>query len=96
MTTITLELPDEVISTIPNLKQLTQEFITFVLEKNKPTTRIATDSVVEELNENQKNFLELIRNIKSVKAPYSSEEMVAMLRQGKESELTETIANYAK
>lgn len=38
----------------------------------------------ETMDENKRHFLEFIRNIKPVKAPYSSEEMVAMLRERKE------------
>jgi hypothetical protein len=38
----------------------------------------------ETIDENKRHFLEFIRNIKPVKALYSSEEMVAMLREGKE------------
>jgi hypothetical protein len=44
-------------------------------------------------DENIRDFLKLIKNIKPVKAPYSSEEIVAMLREGKEHLITEAYAH---
>lgn len=46
--------------------------------------------------QNTQQLLERIKNIKRVTAPYSSEEMVAMLRAGKEHLLVEAVEHYAK
>ena len=50
----------------------------------------------ESLDKNKRHFLNLIRNIKPVKAPYSSEEMVAMLREGKEQQLIDAQTSHDK
>jgi len=54
---------------------------------NKEPLEIHNAMRDESLDKNKRHFLELIRNIKPVKAPYSSEEMIAMLREGKEQQL---------
>jgi len=51
---------------------------------------------ITQRNEKKKNFLELIRSIEPVKAPFSSEEMVAMLREGKEQQIIDARANDKK
>ena len=45
---------------------------------------------------NTQQFLERIKNIKRVTAPYPSEDMVAMLREGKEHLLVAAVAHHAQ
>jgi len=58
----------------------------------------AIAKVLEELEreENANQFLNMLANIKPVKADYSSVEMVRMLREGKEQELLDSKKAHAK
>lgn len=46
--------------------------------------------------EKNKHFMDLVNSIEPVKAPYSSEDMVAMLREGKEQLLIDAQTNHAE
>ena len=51
----------------------------------------------QSLSDDQKKLLEKIKNISPVKAPYTSEEMVAMLREGNEQLIVDARATqYAQ
>lgn len=58
----------------------------------------AIAKVLEELEreENAQKFIKMLATIEPVKAKYSSEEMVRMLREGKEQELLDNKKTYAK
>lgn len=49
-----------------------------------------------EMEENANKFLNMVACISPVKAEYSSEEMVQMLREGKEQELFDSKTAYTK
>ena len=86
---LAIELPDELVFDIQNsLKQ--QDIKQFVLEAVK------SKFLQEREAQQQKELMTLIRAIKPVKAPYSSEDMVRMLRDGKEHELMDTVAHDEK
>ena len=82
MTTVTIELPDELVENL-DLKQLSNEFVDFVLSKNKPSFQQLADDADKNLDDNKKQFLERVKNIKRVTAPYSSEILVSELRNEK-------------
>jgi hypothetical protein len=58
----------------------------------------AIAKVLEELEkeENASRFLNMVASIKPVKAEYSSEEMVRMIREGKEQQLLDSKKAHAK
>ncbi|WP_262967304.1 hypothetical protein [Methylobacter psychrophilus] len=64
--------------------------------ENKDPLSIQQGVRDESLNKNKRHFLNHIRNIKPVKAPFSSEEMVAMLREGKEQQLIDAQTSHGK
>ena len=49
-----------------------------------------------EREENGQKFLKMLASIKPVKSEYSSEQMVRMLREGKEQELLDNKMKHAK
>ena len=78
---LAIELPDELVFDIQNsLKQ--QDIKQFVLEAVK------SKFLQEREAQQQKELMTLIKAIKPVKAPLSSEDIVRMLREGKDHELS--------
>ena len=64
--------------------------------ENKDPLAIQQGVRDESLDKNKRHFLNRIRNIKPVKAPFSSEEMIAMLREGKEQQLIDAQTSHDK
>lgn len=86
---LAIELPDELVLDIQNiLKQ--QDIQQFVQEAVKSCF------LQEQQTRQQEELMALIKAIKPVKAPFSSEEMVRLLREGKDHELMAAVANYGK
>ena len=86
MQTLSIELPDELAFDIQKiLKQ--QDIKQFALDA------IKAKLLQEQKNLQQKELMALIADIKPVKAPLSSEEIVRLLREGKDHELAEIMAN---
>jgi hypothetical protein len=58
----------------------------------------ALEDALEEIEreENGQKFLKMLASIKPVKSEYSSEQMVRMLREGKEQELLDNKMKHAK
>jgi hypothetical protein len=50
----------------------------------------------KEIADKKKQFLKLLHSIEPVTAPFPSEEMTAMLRQGQEQLIIDARADYAK
>jgi hypothetical protein len=83
--TLAIELPEELEKELlqqANINEFVEEAITRLL--------------LEQKTQQQKELMDLIADIKPVKAPLSSEEMVRYLREGKDHELMEIMANNEK
>jgi hypothetical protein len=64
---------------------------------NEMIKKLISDHMMQKhAKENPNSFMMMINSIEPVQTLYSSEEMVAMLREGKEQFLTEAQNNYAK
>jgi metal-responsive CopG/Arc/MetJ family transcriptional regulator len=64
---------------------------------NEIIKRLISDYIKQkQAKEKNNRFIELINSVEPVKTLYSSEQMVAMLREGKEQFLTDAQTNYAK
>ena len=66
------------------LKAQVLDFVLFLEQKQ-----------AKEKNKKKRQFLKLLHDIEPVKAPFSSEEMTAMLRQGQEQLIMDARADYA-
>ena len=66
-------------------------------QKTALMNKAIADALAElERQENAQKFLKMLATIQPVKTAYSSEEMVRLLREGKEQELLDNKNNYAK
>ena len=83
MHTLSIELPDELARQVLQHNNV-HEFAKIAFEKML---------LEEEKTQQQQELMAMIRAIKPVKAPLSSEEMVRMLREGKDHELAEIMGN---
>jgi hypothetical protein len=86
MHTLEIELPDELAFDIQKILNQ-QDIKQFALDA------IKAKLLQEQKTQQQKELMALIADIKPVKALLSSEEMVRYLREGKDHELTEIMAN---
>ncbi len=86
---LAIELPDELVFDIQKL--LKQQDI-----KQFAQEAVKSAFLNEQHAQQQQKFMDLIHNMKPIKAPYSSEEMIRFLREGKEDHLMDEIKNHAK
>ena len=87
---LAIELPDELGQKLlqhADMQQFVQEAIKFMLLKEEQA------QVQKEKN---RPLIELINSIEPVKTRYSSEEMVSLLREGKEQFLIDAQTNHAQ
>ena len=98
MTTLT-ELEQGKIRTTLYLTQENKRRLDRIPRGQKTTlmNKAIADALAElERKENAQKFLTMLATIQPVKTAYSSEEMVRMLREGKEQQLLDNKNSYAK